>query len=175
MSISQQTQAEWQVVFFIAAAIYLVAALAYILLGSGDLQPWARQPPSHDTAMSTKDGTADGRGPEEDSLLPDGRVSRPGAKLGKSTSVSFGEREAADPGPQAGSGSGSGQPENRLAPSVTGEEQREAGLGEGGGGPGGSRGTLGQVDEATSEREGAADEGSEETSRATRAEDFKFY
>ena len=171
MSLSQQTQAEWQVVFFIAAAIYLVAALAYILLGSGDLQPWARQPPPRDTAMSTKGGTADGGGPEEDPLLPDGRVSRPGAKLGKSTSVSFCEREAGDPGTQAGSG----QPDDRLAPSVTGEERTEAGRGEGGGGPGGSRSTRGQVDEATSQREGAADEGSEETSRATRAEDVKFY
>lgn len=36
-----QSQVEWQVVFYIAAAIYLASALFYLIFGSGELQKWA--------------------------------------------------------------------------------------------------------------------------------------
>jgi hypothetical protein len=37
----QQTRESWQVVFFIAAGVYVFGAAAYIVLASGSLQPWA--------------------------------------------------------------------------------------------------------------------------------------
>ena len=37
-----QTREQWQVVFYIAAAIYGVGALFYSAFASGDVQPWAR-------------------------------------------------------------------------------------------------------------------------------------
>ena len=40
---SQQTQAQWRTVFFICAGIYTFGTLFYLLFGSGELQPWARQ------------------------------------------------------------------------------------------------------------------------------------
>ncbi|KAK2186201.1 hypothetical protein NP493_211g02022 [Ridgeia piscesae] len=36
-----RTQEEWQIVFFIAAAVYVCGAIFYGIFGSGDLQPWA--------------------------------------------------------------------------------------------------------------------------------------
>ncbi|XP_061194089.1 sialin-like [Saccostrea echinata] len=38
-----QSQSEWQVVFYIAAAIYLGSALFYLIFGSGQLQKWAME------------------------------------------------------------------------------------------------------------------------------------
>ncbi|KAL8591613.1 hypothetical protein ACOMHN_030499 [Nucella lapillus] len=48
-----KTQEQWQIVFFIATAIYVVGAVAYIVLGSGEIQPWAKQDPgqSQDPAI----------------------------------------------------------------------------------------------------------------------------
>jgi len=34
----QRTQEEWQIVFFIAAAVYVCGAIFYGIFGSGDLQ-----------------------------------------------------------------------------------------------------------------------------------------
>lgn len=44
--------AEWQTVFYIAAAIYLFGAIFYGTFASGDLQPWAVE--EHDLTMTTK-------------------------------------------------------------------------------------------------------------------------
>ncbi|KAL8574081.1 hypothetical protein ACOMHN_061543 [Nucella lapillus] len=38
-----QTQGQWRTVFFISAAIYAFGTIFYIIFGSGELQPWARQ------------------------------------------------------------------------------------------------------------------------------------
>lgn len=36
-----QTRAEWQIVFYVAAAIYIIGATFFVIFASGDLQPWA--------------------------------------------------------------------------------------------------------------------------------------
>jgi ACS family sodium-dependent inorganic phosphate cotransporter-like MFS transporter 5 len=36
-----QTRESWQIVFFIAAAVYAVGAVAYLILAKGTIQPWA--------------------------------------------------------------------------------------------------------------------------------------
>ena len=38
----QRLAEEWQRVFFIAAGVYLLGALGFALLASGDVQPWAK-------------------------------------------------------------------------------------------------------------------------------------
>lgn len=38
----QKTQAQWQNVFFISAAIYAFGAIFYIIFAQGELQAWAR-------------------------------------------------------------------------------------------------------------------------------------
>lgn len=43
---TKQTQKEWQIVFFIAAGMYAVGALFYIIFGSGELQKWASVKPA---------------------------------------------------------------------------------------------------------------------------------
>lgn len=37
----QRTRGQWQIVFFVASAIYAFGAIFYIIFGSGELQPWA--------------------------------------------------------------------------------------------------------------------------------------
>ncbi|XP_076438728.1 sialin-like [Babylonia areolata] len=37
----RQTRAEWQIVFYLAAAVYLFGAVFYAIFASGDLEPWA--------------------------------------------------------------------------------------------------------------------------------------
>ena len=37
----KQKQEEWQIVFYITAVVYLVGAISYIVLASGELEPWA--------------------------------------------------------------------------------------------------------------------------------------
>ena len=38
----QQTQAEWQKVFYLSAAITSFGGLFYLIFASGELQPWAK-------------------------------------------------------------------------------------------------------------------------------------
>ena len=38
-----QSREQWQIVFYVAAAIYLFGAIFYLIFGSGELQPWARE------------------------------------------------------------------------------------------------------------------------------------
>lgn len=37
-----QAQSEWRLVFFITAGVYLVGALVYLVIGTGELQSWAQ-------------------------------------------------------------------------------------------------------------------------------------
>lgn len=37
----QRTRESWQIVFFIAAAVYAVCAILFCVLTSGTIQPWA--------------------------------------------------------------------------------------------------------------------------------------
>ena len=37
----QQTREEWQMVFFLAAGIYALGGVIYIICARGELQPWA--------------------------------------------------------------------------------------------------------------------------------------
>ena len=39
---SSRTQEEWRLVFFISSIIYSVGAACFLLFGSGDTQPWAK-------------------------------------------------------------------------------------------------------------------------------------
>ncbi|XP_074641328.1 LOW QUALITY PROTEIN: uncharacterized protein LOC141899073 [Tubulanus polymorphus] len=45
---THQTRAEWQIFFYICAAISLFGALVYSILGSGEVQAWARNDNSED-------------------------------------------------------------------------------------------------------------------------------
>ena len=38
----QRTQEEWLSVFYIAATIYLAGCATYLMLGSAELEPWAK-------------------------------------------------------------------------------------------------------------------------------------
>jgi len=38
----QSTQAEWRVVFYITAAIYVIGAILFCILAEGEIQPWVR-------------------------------------------------------------------------------------------------------------------------------------
>ena len=37
----QQTRESWQIVFFIAAGVYAVGGITFLVLASGTIQPWA--------------------------------------------------------------------------------------------------------------------------------------
>jgi hypothetical protein len=45
----QQSASEWQIVFYIASAIYLVGAVVYGLCASGEVQKWAIEENRPDT------------------------------------------------------------------------------------------------------------------------------
>ena len=38
----QQTQAEWQIVFYISAVIYSFGAVFFVIFADGEIQSWAR-------------------------------------------------------------------------------------------------------------------------------------
>ena len=42
----QQTREAWRTVFYISAAVYAFGTVFYGIFGSGELQPWTRQPES---------------------------------------------------------------------------------------------------------------------------------
>jgi len=53
----QRTRESWQIVFFIAAAVYGVGAILFCVLASGSIQPWAIDKAKSTTeleVMSTK-------------------------------------------------------------------------------------------------------------------------
>jgi len=39
----QQSRESWQVVFFISAGIFTLGGVVYCVIGSGVIQPWARE------------------------------------------------------------------------------------------------------------------------------------
>lgn len=43
----QQTYGQWQIVFGILAATYIFGSLAFLFMGSGELQPWNSPPERH--------------------------------------------------------------------------------------------------------------------------------
>jgi len=45
----QQTRESWQKVFYVAAAVYTFGAIAYCVLASGSVQPWALDSHAADT------------------------------------------------------------------------------------------------------------------------------
>ncbi|KAH9524749.1 hypothetical protein Btru_027702, partial [Bulinus truncatus] len=45
---TNQTQAQWQIVFYIASAIYAFGALFYIVFSSGEIQEWAKETSASD-------------------------------------------------------------------------------------------------------------------------------
>ncbi|XP_059148786.1 uncharacterized transporter slc-17.2-like [Physella acuta] len=65
----KQTRAEWQIVFYIAAAIYLFGAVFFIIFASGELQPWSRVEQGED--KSQFELNVDGEG---DKMLKDGKA-----------------------------------------------------------------------------------------------------
>lgn len=40
----QQTYGQWQIVFSILAATYIIGSLAFLTMGTGELQPWNNPP-----------------------------------------------------------------------------------------------------------------------------------
>lgn len=65
----KQTRAEWQIVFYIAAAIYLFGAVFFIIFASGELQPWSMVEQGEDNFHFEL--TVDGEG---DKMLKDGKA-----------------------------------------------------------------------------------------------------
>ncbi|XP_077983131.1 sialin-like isoform X2 [Glandiceps talaboti] len=51
---TNQTQEEWQIVFYIAAGIYTFGAIFFIIFGSGEVQDWAKDDDSNDSGLHTK-------------------------------------------------------------------------------------------------------------------------
>lgn len=47
-SLPQGERSEWQVAFYVAAAVYYCGAIFYLVMADGEIQPWA-EPPSDDT------------------------------------------------------------------------------------------------------------------------------
>ena len=45
----RSTRFEWQIIFFLAAGIYAVSAIVFVIFGSGNLQSWADMPGVHVT------------------------------------------------------------------------------------------------------------------------------
>ena len=46
----QKLQSEWQIAFYIAAGVYCIGAIAYIILAKGEIQEWAD--PNHEQMVS---------------------------------------------------------------------------------------------------------------------------
>ncbi|XP_067658260.1 uncharacterized transporter slc-17.2-like [Haliotis asinina] len=52
--VPDRTREQWSVFFFISAGIYVVAAVVFIIFGSGKIQPWADNSAEEHTAEPTK-------------------------------------------------------------------------------------------------------------------------
>lgn len=50
----QQTYHQWQIVFAILAATYITGSLAFLFMGSGELQPW-NNPPERNGIVDTEE------------------------------------------------------------------------------------------------------------------------
>ena len=68
----QQTQAEWQKVFYLSAAITSFGGLFYLIFASGELQPWAKDEQEAEMDEVKDTGVANGgdtKGSVADGLL----------------------------------------------------------------------------------------------------------
>ncbi|KAK7092725.1 sialin-like isoform X2 [Littorina saxatilis] len=59
------TREEWQVAFYVAAAIYFFGAVFYAIFGQGEVQPWADEEPDDTMSPGEEDETAVGFGLHE--------------------------------------------------------------------------------------------------------------
>jgi len=59
----QQTRESWQVVFFISAGISALGGVLFCVLGSGVIQPWARQQLRPTEDFTLVEAAADRRAP----------------------------------------------------------------------------------------------------------------
>ena len=50
---SQASRAEWQTAFYVAAAIYFFGAAFYVVMGQGEVQPWADNDEQDTTTTTT--------------------------------------------------------------------------------------------------------------------------
>lgn len=50
-----QTYGQWQIVFWILAAVYILGSSAYVIMGTGELQPW-NNPPERGVNRETEEG-----------------------------------------------------------------------------------------------------------------------
>jgi ACS family sodium-dependent inorganic phosphate cotransporter len=64
----QQSASEWQIVFYIASAIYLVGAVVYGLCASGEVQKWAMVEERTDNKGHKEDQCYSNRAMESDAL-----------------------------------------------------------------------------------------------------------
>jgi ACS family sodium-dependent inorganic phosphate cotransporter-like MFS transporter 5 len=51
----QQTRESWQIVFFIAAAVYAFGAILFCILAKGTVQPWARESAREPVELEVKE------------------------------------------------------------------------------------------------------------------------
>jgi len=53
-----QQASEWQIVFYIASAIYLVGAIIYGVFASGERQSWAKDTPQNTRTLKGESNSA---------------------------------------------------------------------------------------------------------------------
>jgi len=47
----RSTRFEWQIIFFLAAGIYAIGAIVFVIFGTGNFQSWAGMPDVHVTSV----------------------------------------------------------------------------------------------------------------------------
>ena len=55
-SYPQKTRAQWQIIFYISAAIIVFGSLFYLVFGTGVEQEWAKEPEDEETEALTQEG-----------------------------------------------------------------------------------------------------------------------
>jgi len=54
----RSTRFEWQIIFFLAAGIYAIGAIVFVIFGSGNLQSWVGMPDAHATIEEQQDAVS---------------------------------------------------------------------------------------------------------------------
>lgn len=54
-STTQETYGQWQIVFGILAASYIFGSLAFLFMGTGELQPWNNPPERNRSLQDTEE------------------------------------------------------------------------------------------------------------------------
>ena len=67
----QQTQGQWQIVFYIAGFIYTLGAVLFALLADGDIQDWVK-PYMFDDSENSKNAKAAFEGSQKQAFVNDG-------------------------------------------------------------------------------------------------------